>query len=387
MTMRTKLYLFYITFFAILTIFPIIDFTKFGLLHLDVPFLTPLPTETFKIALVLGCSSILAYVIVLIFIRKNMTYKLEYLSISMFRFTLAFVIMFAYGISKIAYKQFELNYSAMDTLLRDVSDSDLVWYFYGRSNVQTLLLGLAEIIPCILLLFRRTTLLGAVLLLPVLLGVVLVNIFNVIGNLDLLFVIMFTFFDIGILLFYRKEIVTLFISAKNKLQFPFSGRKTRLLFSIAKIIFIGAFIIINYDFFNSATKIETGKMFAQSKCLGAFQLQNITYNDKKYDLDSLPNYWNKLYFEKFARTNILRDKWENQVHMYYVFSNNKDSIQIITYEKFDSNRNPLDTTAIFKGTYMLSNNDSVLTLKGIKNDTLIKAIYKKLPIDGHDWWW
>jgi hypothetical protein len=387
MTMRTKLYLFYITFFAILAIFPIIDFTKFGLLHLDTSLLTPRPTETFKIALVLGCSSILAYFIMLIFIRKNMTDKLEYITISMFRFTLALAMMSAYGISKIAFKQFELNYSAMDTLLRDVSDPDLVWYFYGRSNVQTFLLGLAEVIPCILLLFRRTTFLGAVLLLPVLLGVVLVNTFNVIGTLDLVFAVMFTFFDIGILLFYRKEIATLFISAKNKLQFPFLGRKTRLLFSIAKIIFIGTFVIFFYDLLNYAIRVSSGKMYTSSKCLGAYQLQDITYNDKKHDLDSLPNYWNKLYFEKYARINILRDKWDNKVNMYYIFFHNKDSIQIVTYKKFDGDKNPLDTTSVFKGTYILSSNDSILTLKGIKNDTIIKAIYKKLPIDGHDWWW
>src|SRR6476620_6934220 len=184
MNLRTKLYLFYIAFLAILAIPVAIDFTRFGLLHLADPFLTPLPTETFKIAFALGCSSILAYFIALIFIRKNMTNKLEYISVSIFRFTLALVMMFSYGFGKIAFKQFELNYAAMDTLLRDVPDADLVWYFYGRSNIQTFLLGLAEVIPCILLLFRRTTFLGAVLLLPVLLGVILVNAFNSIGTFD-----------------------------------------------------------------------------------------------------------------------------------------------------------------------------------------------------------
>jgi hypothetical protein len=387
MTMRTKFYLFYITFFSILTIFPIIDYTTQTYLLLDVPLLAPYPVETVKIVLILGCSSILAYFILLISIRKNMTNKLEYISISIFRFTLAFVMIFIYGYAKIAYKQFELDYSAMDTLLRNVSEKDLTWYFFGKSNVQTFLYGLFEFIPCILLLFRRTTFLGAVLLLPALSGVVLVNIFNDIEYHTLLFGIMFLLFDIGILLFYRKEIATVFISAKNKLQFAFIGKKTKLLFSIAKIIFIGLFVVRYCNRFYLATQTNTGKMFAPSKCFGAFQLQNITYNDKKYDLDGLPNYWNRLYFEKFGKNAILRDKWENKVNMYYIFSDNKDSIQIVTYKKFDIDKNPLDTTAIFKGTYILSSNDSILTLKGIKNDTLIKAIYKKLPIDGHDWWW
>jgi hypothetical protein len=73
--------------------------------------------------------------------------------------------------------------------------------------------------------------------------------------------------------------------------------------------------------------------------------------------------------------------------MSYFFSDNKDSIKIITCKKFDSEGYPIDTTAMFNSTYFLSKNDSILTLKGKKNDTLINAVYKKLPIDGHDWWW
>lgn len=385
--MRTKLYLFYITFFAILAIFPIVDYLTQTYLLLDVPLLTPYPTELIKIILILVCSSVLTYFILSISIRKNFTDKLEYISISIFRFTLAFVMIFIYGYAKIAYKQFELDYSAMDTLLRNVSEKDLTWYFFGRSNIQTFLYGLFEFIPCILLLSRRTTFLGAILLLPAVSGVVVVNIFNDIEYHTLLFGIMFLLFDIGILLFYRKEIASVFTSAKNKLQFAFEGKKTRILFSIAKIIFIGLFVIRYCNSFYLSTQTSTAKMSAPSKCFGAFQLQNIIYNGTKYNLDSLPNYWNKLYFEKFGKNTMLRDKWGNKVNMYYIFSDYEDSIQIVTYQKFDLDNNPIDTTELFKGTYVLSSNDSILTLKGIKNDTLIKAVYKKLPIDGHDWWW
>lgn len=128
-------------------------------------------------------------------------------------------------------------------------------------------------------------------------------------------------------------------------------------------------------------------MSAPSKCFGAFQLQNITYDDKNYDLDSLSNYWKKLYFEKFGKNKMLRDKWDNNVNMFYVFPDNRDSIQIITYKEVDKDGTPIDTGSVFIGTYMLSGNDSILTLKGNKNDTLMEAVYKKLPIDGHDWWW
>jgi len=382
------LYLFYITFFAILAIFPVTtDYVTQLYLFLDVPLFAPFPSETFKIALIVGGSFILSCVIVSFSIRKNKTDKLEYISIAIFRYSLAFVMIFIYGFAKITYKQFELNYGAMDTLLRNVSEKDLTWHFFGKSNVQTLLYGLMEFVPCILLLFRRTTFVGAVLLLPALFGVVLVNIFNDIEYHTLLFGIMFLLFDIGILLFYRKEIASVFISAKHKLQFVFTGKKTKLLFTAAKIIFIGLFVFRYSEQFYLATQTSTAEMSAPSKCLGAFELQNITYNNQGFALDSLPNYWKKLYFEKFGKNTMLRDKFENDVSMYYVFSDNKDSIQIVTYQKTDADGNPLDTTGIFKGIYMLSGNDSILTLSGTKNDTLMKAVYKKLPIDGHDWWW
>ena len=388
MTIRNKLYLFYITFFALLAIFPVTtDYIIQTYLFLDIPLFAPFPSEIFKLIVIICGAIILSFFILHLCFRKNKTEKLEYICITIFRYNLAFVMIFIYGYAKIAYKQFELDYGSMDTLLRNVSEKDLTWYFFGKSNIQTLLYGLFEVIPGILLLFRRTTFIGAILLLPVLSGVVLINIFNDIGYLTLLFGIMFLLFDFGILLYYHKEISILFNAAKSKLQFGFTGKKTKLLFLVIKITFISLFIFRYCNRFYLARKMKTCEMFSQSKCFGVYQLQNINYNGKNYNLDSLSNYWKKLYFEKFNNSIMLRDKWENTVNMSYFFSDNKDSIKIITCKKFDSEGYPIDTTAMFNSTYFLSKNDSILTLKGKKNDTLINAVYKKLPIDGHDWWW
>jgi hypothetical protein len=47
--------------------------------------------------------------------------------------------------------------------------------------------------------------------------------------------------------------------------------------------------------------------------------------------------------------------------------------------------NPLDST-VLTGTYMLTGNNS-LVLNGVMNDTLVRAVYRKLPVDGYDWRW
>jgi hypothetical protein len=47
-----------------------------------------------------------------------------------------------------------------------------------------------------------------------------------------------------------------------------------------------------------ATKTNTGKMFTPSKCLGAYQLQSITYNDKTFDFGQLAQLLEEIIFRK-----------------------------------------------------------------------------------------
>jgi hypothetical protein len=53
----------------------------------------------------------------------------------------------------------------------------VAWSFFGYSRGYQIFLGWGEVIPAVLLLFRRTTLLGALLMFVVMLNVFLVNIF------------------------------------------------------------------------------------------------------------------------------------------------------------------------------------------------------------------
>ena len=379
-------YLFYITFCALLAIFPVTtDYIIQSYQLLDMVFLTPpSPLNPWVLGSVIA---IFACTMVFISIRKNNTDKLEYLSISVLRYSLAFVMVIVYGYCKIVSKQFQLRFSALEMPLQDVSDFDLTWYFYGRSNAQTLLLGLLELIPGILLLWRRTTLLGALILFPVIGNVMLLDNFNDVGPHLNVFSTIFFFFDIGILLFYRNEILQLFSSAKHKLNNGFTGRTAKAFFTAVKIIFI---VLIIYRFgkgFYGAAQMRTELSKSKSKCFGIFEIKSLSYNNKTYSLDSLPNYWKKLYFEKIdSRDTRLKDKNDAFVNARYSFHDNRDSITIATYTSLDEEENPIGLV-MFNGTYFLSDKDSTLTLNGVRNDTLMKAVYQKLPVNGHDWWW
>lgn len=116
-------------------------------------------------------------------------------------------------------------------------------------------------------------------------------------------------------------------------------------------------------------------------------MQSISINNKNCKLDSLSNYWKKLYFEKIdSRDTRLKDKHDSIINIFCEFHSNPDSITITSYTSLNPDENPINPV-VFKGTYMLSNNNNTLTLHGLKNDTLTNAIYKKISVNGHDWWW
>ncbi len=388
---RHNLYLFYITFFAILAIFPVTtDYVIQTYRLFNIYFFTPHPSNEFYfqiILIIISVSILLSFLLIYVSNRKNNTEKLEYVSIVILRYSLAFVMIIVYGYCKIVTKQFQVRFSALDTLLRNVSDFDLTWYYYGRSNVQTFILGLVELIPGILLLFRRTTFIGAILLFPVIANIILLNIFNEIEYHTLAFAIMFLFFDIGILLFYRKEIMVLFSTAKEKLTSSYFGKKSKMILLVFKILFIGLIILRFGKGFYGASKVKTEISKSKSKCFGAYEIVDVSYNDKFFHLDSLPNYWKKLYFEKIdSRNTRLRDKNDSLMNIYCVFHENRDSITIGTYKALDEEGNPTEVDE-FVGTYFLSDKNDTLILSGIKNGVQMRAVYKKLPIEGYDWSW
>lgn len=86
------------------------------------------------------------------------------------------LMMMPYAISKILRLQFiVLPEHTWQLPLEKLSGSSLAWSFLGYSSWFQVLLGCLELIPALLLLFRRTTLLGALLMLPMTLNVFLIN--------------------------------------------------------------------------------------------------------------------------------------------------------------------------------------------------------------------
>lgn len=94
--------------------------------------------------------------------------------ITIARFVLGIVII-TYGISKLTNTQITVSAWTYAQPLIRTPGSMLTWAFLGYQPWFQFLLGALEIIPGVLLLFRRTWRLGALLLFPVMLNVVLMN--------------------------------------------------------------------------------------------------------------------------------------------------------------------------------------------------------------------
>jgi hypothetical protein len=91
------------------------------------------------------------------------------------RYALAFWLL-EYALAKIIPVQFtHLQARQLGESYGQSSPMALLWNFMGFSTVYTVFSGLAELVPALLLLFRRTALAGSLLAFGVLLNVVLLN--------------------------------------------------------------------------------------------------------------------------------------------------------------------------------------------------------------------
>lgn len=102
--------------------------------------------------------------------------NLQPLLVIFLRYYLAW-IMLAYGGGKVIPLQFPHWAADMESTFGELSPNRVAWAFFGYSKGYQMFLGWAETIPSLLLLFRRTYLLGAFVMVTVLVNVVAVNLF------------------------------------------------------------------------------------------------------------------------------------------------------------------------------------------------------------------
>lgn len=91
------------------------------------------------------------------------------------------LLLFLYGSSKVVSRQFHLPPGMALRPVGSLSGYELAWFYYAYSRTYEVILGLIELAGATLLLFRKTALLGAALMLPVITNIFMINVFYFIG--------------------------------------------------------------------------------------------------------------------------------------------------------------------------------------------------------------
>ena len=92
------------------------------------------------------------------------------------RYLSAFLLL-TYGSSKLLGRQFTLPPEIALRPVGSLSGYQLAWFYYSYSHSYAVILGLVQLAGGVLLLFRKTALLGAAAMLPVMTNILMVNVF------------------------------------------------------------------------------------------------------------------------------------------------------------------------------------------------------------------
>ncbi|OZV70113.1 hypothetical protein [Winogradskyella aurantia] len=202
---------------------------------------------------------IIAIIVALIFLvvdkRKNYSQLLLWTKIGI-RYFLG-PVMFLYGVNKLFLNQMvypKLSY--FYTPLGDFYPMDLVWTFVGYSATYQFIGGLLEFIAGILIMFRRTLVLGLLLFVGVMSQILMYNYFYGVGvkTFSTLLMIMGLF----LLVKYIPKLIDFLLLGKSStievseltIKTPWK-KKARLLLKYGFIVFALIFIVQrNYDLYN-----------------------------------------------------------------------------------------------------------------------------------------
>lgn len=132
-------------------------------------------------------------------LKKYFTYEVLELAL---RIWAAFYV-FIYGIGK--WTQFE-GAKSMSRLIKDASNSEIMWAFFGTTREYPIIIGLLQIIGAVLLVFQRTKIIGALLLTPIFINIILLDIFYKIHRGALLNAMLFQFVFFLVIFNERKQI-------------------------------------------------------------------------------------------------------------------------------------------------------------------------------------
>lgn len=300
--------------------------------------------------------------------RKNYDVAYYWL-IVLLRYFVA-IMAFSYGIIKLFGLQMVFpSMSALATPLGDFLPMRLSWYFIGYSAPYQFFSGAVEVLAGTLLLFRRTSTLGAFVAASVFLNVMVLN-FCYDIPVKLFSAHLFVFSNV-LLLSDAKRLLNFFIYNKATQPVPHSTlpklwmRRTQLALKIAFVIlFIGMPLYGSYQRAFGQEGLGSDKKLTT----GFFSVDEFRGNVA----DSLR--WKDVVFEPNTSGSILTaDTLFRQRYRRGYFSYSFDSLaRTIAFKKF-----PSDSMALFTMAYVMPDTNHLVLRGKIRNDSVMVALTRQ----------
>ncbi|SOD96826.1 hypothetical protein [Spirosoma fluviale] len=300
--------------------------------------------------------------------RKN--YDVAYYGLMVLVRYFVAIMAFSYGIIKLFGLQMVFpSMSALATPLGDFLPMRLSWYFIGYSTPYQFFSGAVEVLAGTLLLFRRTSTLGAFVAASVFLNVMVLN-FCYDIPVKLFSAHLFIFSNV-LLLSDAKRLLNFFIYNKATQPAPQVAlpekwmRTTQIVLKIAFVIlFIGMPLYGSYQ--RAFGPGDSGA--AKKLTTGFFSVDQFQGNVA----DSLR--WKDVVFEPNTSGSILTaDTLFRQRYRRGYFSYSFDSLaHTIAFKKF-----PSDSTALFTLGYVMPDTNHVVLRGKIRNDSVMIALTRQ----------
>ena len=256
---------------------------------------------------------------------------------TLLRYWIAFLLL-DFGFQKIFEVNFNYSYHINDSLSSALTGPELTWKYYGFSYGLAIILAFFQIIGSILLLFKRTILLGITILLPLMLNIVLINIFYGIGPITLFTSIVIALGLVNLFLQQKVNIINFFNQYKKTLPSigtDFSRSIARVFCIIIPCLFV---IYYNYD------------VHLSKKYFGKWKVESMTRNgrlilENEWQKDSLA--WKTIYIEERGKMYYCPNPYmyvdSTSIFMKYHYDDKEQNFKVISYE---TNPNKPDTIAV-----------------------------------------
>lgn len=282
------------------------------------------------------------------------------------RFWLADGIV-GYGLAKIFQTQFAVAPHRFDMIVGEMSGFSLTWFYFSYSYTLAVIIGSIQVMGSVFLLFRKTVLIGVIMLLPVMLNIILINVFydihpgallnSVIFTIGLLYLLMIDFDRIrDTICKYREVLMPVNV---GNVWLKTGLRAVPILFALSSFSYL-------------ITEKQDKTLF------GSYKVEEFIRNGTKLSPDAClkdSTVFSRVYFSGPSgcafSPNPYRYKSSESLRGNYEFQEDKEIVKIsYSYGPQNGNKDSV--------TYKITNRtDSAMTLNGIlRTDTLQMKLLK-----------